>query len=160
MTPTQLLLLLLSPSYARQPLRSEDSELLGERLEKELEAAIEATQTKELQKDAVGDEKSISDRMEKHPKMILKSKDGHYDEHGNHNEAYDHEVFLGSESALFKNMTKKESETRLGLIVEKMDIDNDTMITEDELTVWMREISRQRVEQRTEDFWIRSNPVK
>ena len=159
MAPTQLLLLLLSPSSARQPWRSQDGEGFGERLGKELEAAIETTTTRELKKDAEGVEKSISERMPKHPKMILKSKNDHYDELGNHNEAYDHEVFLGSEAAHFKNMTKKESETRLGLIFDKMDIDNDTMITEDELTVWMKEISRKRVEQRTEDFWIRSNPV-
>ncbi|XP_075461868.1 reticulocalbin-3 isoform X2 [Ascaphus truei] len=54
---------------------------------------------------------------------------------------YDHEAFLGKEEAkTFDQLTPEESKERLGMIVDKIDSDNDTFVTTPELLAWMKRV--------------------
>ncbi|MEE6482567.1 hypothetical protein FKM82_013283 [Ascaphus truei] len=54
---------------------------------------------------------------------------------------YDHEAFLGKEEAkTFDQLTPEESKERLGMIVDKIDSDNDTYVTTPELLAWMKRV--------------------
>lgn len=77
---------------------------------------------------------------------------------GEHNEAYDHEAFLGDEAEQFASLTPEEARVKLGLVVDKIDQDNDTLVTEAELTRWIKETAQRSVDRRTEEFWTRNNP--
>ena len=92
------------------------------------------------------------------PKLLPKVKEKHFDENGKHNEAFDHQVFLGERSAQFENLTEEEAGLRLSLIFEQIDVDNNTMMSEEELTGWIKTVARERVEGRVNEFWLRSNP--
>ena len=51
---------------------------------------------------------------------------------------YDHEAFLGKEDAQeFNELSPDESKRRLGVIVGKIDNDNDGQVTEEELKKWI-----------------------
>jgi len=89
---------------------------------------------------------------------LPKVKENHFDENGKHNDAFDHQVFLGERSNEFDNLTNEEAGLRLGLIFDQIDLDNSTMVSEEELTRWIKEVARERVEARVEEFWTRSNP--
>jgi len=92
--------------------------------------------------------------------MTCCKKTKHFDEHGEHNDEFDHEAFLGDEADQFRHLTPEEAKAKLSIIVDKIDINNDTLITEEELTVWIRDTAKRSVARRTEDFWKRSNPEK
>ena len=77
---------------------------------------------------------------------------------GDHNEAYDHEAFLGDEAGQFASLSPEQARVKLGLVVDKIDRDNDTLVTEAELTRWIKETAQRSVERRTEEFWSRNNP--
>ena len=77
---------------------------------------------------------------------------------GEHNEAYDHEAFLGDEAEQFASLTPEEARVKLALVVDKIDQDNDTLVTEAELTKWIKETAQRSVDRRTEEFWTRNNP--
>ncbi|XP_072283072.1 reticulocalbin-3 isoform X2 [Pyxicephalus adspersus] len=52
---------------------------------------------------------------------------------------YDHEAFLGKEEAkTFDQLTPEESKERLGKLVNKIDSNNDTYVTAEELLTWMK----------------------
>ncbi|XP_053308510.1 reticulocalbin-3 isoform X2 [Spea bombifrons] len=52
---------------------------------------------------------------------------------------YDHEAFLGKEeSKTFDQLTPEESKERLGKIVDRIDSDNDTFVTQPELLAWIK----------------------
>ncbi|XP_069057083.1 reticulocalbin-3 isoform X1 [Pleurodeles waltl] len=54
---------------------------------------------------------------------------------------YDHEAFLGKEEAkTFDQLTPEESKERLGLIVDKIDADNDSLVTLPELLSWIKHV--------------------
>ena len=92
------------------------------------------------------------------PKLLPKVKEKHFDENGKHNDAFDHQVFLGERSTEFDNLTEEEAGSRLGLIFDQIDVDNNTMMSEEELTGWIKAVARERVEGRVDEFWARSNP--
>ena len=92
------------------------------------------------------------------PKLLPKVKEKHFDENGKHNDAFDHQLFLGERSAEFDNLTEEEAGLRLGLIFEQIDVDNNTMMSEEELTRWIKGVAQERVDGRVEEFWARSNP--
>ena len=51
---------------------------------------------------------------------------------------YDHDAFVGSEEAeQFKNLSPEESRRRLGIIVDKIDVDNNGKVTQEELHKWI-----------------------
>jgi len=85
-------------------------------------------------------------------------KEAHFDGEGEHNEAYDHEAFLGDEAEQFASLTPEEARVKLALVVDKIDQDNDTLVTEAELTKWIKETAQRSVDRRTEEFWTRNNP--
>ena len=111
------------------------------------------------QQDFFGKHEEISIRRA-NPKLLPKVKEKHFDENGKHNEAFDHQVFLGERSAEFDNLTAEEADLRLGLIFEQIDVDNNTMMSEEELTGWIKSVARERVEGRVNEFWVRSNPSR
>ena len=92
------------------------------------------------------------------PKLLSKVKEKHFDEYGKHNDAFDHQMLLGERSTEFDNLTKEEAGLRLGLIFDQMDVDNSTMVSEEELTNWIKAIAKERVDGRVNEFWARSNP--
>ncbi|XP_043268588.1 calumenin-B [Venturia canescens] len=55
-----------------------------------------------------------------------------------HNPEYDHEAFLGEDARTFDQLTPEESTRRLGMIVDKIDKDNDTFVTQEELKNWIK----------------------
>lgn len=77
---------------------------------------------------------------------------------GEHNEAFDHEAFLGDEAEQFASLTHEQARVKLALVVDKIDQDNDTLVTEAELTKWIKETAQRSVDRRTEEFWTRNNP--
>ena len=51
---------------------------------------------------------------------------------------YDHDAFVGKEEAeTFKELSPEESRRRLGIIVDKIDVDGDGHVTEGELEKWI-----------------------
>jgi len=83
----------------------------------------------------------------------------HTDQHGHHNDEYDHQAFLGAEEAeTFKHLTPEESKERLSGILEKIDENKDTLISVPELTKWIKKTGVESVQRRTALYWKRSNP--
>ena len=101
-------------------------------------------------------EKASKRRM--NPKLLPKVKEKHFDENGKHNDAFDHQVFLGERSAEFANLTEEEAGLRLGLIFDQIDEDNSTSMSEVELTQWIKAVAKERVDVRVDEFWGRCNP--
>ena len=101
-------------------------------------------------------EKASVRRM--NPKLLPKVKEKHFDENGKHNDAFDHQVFLGERSAEFANLTEEEAGLRLGLIFDQIDEDNSTSMSEVELTKWIKAVAKERVDVRVDEFWGRCNP--
>ena len=101
-------------------------------------------------------EKASVRRM--NPKLLPKVKEKHFDENGKHNDAFDHQVFLGERSAEFANLTEEEAGLRLGLIFDQIDEDNSTDMSGVELTKWIKAVAKERVDVRVDEFWGRCNP--
>jgi len=51
---------------------------------------------------------------------------------------YDHEAFLGDDAEEFDDLDPEESQRRLGIIVDKIDKDEDGYVTIDELAGWIK----------------------
>ncbi|KAM5172450.1 calumenin isoform 1-T1 [Mantella aurantiaca] len=67
---------------------------------------------------------------------------------------YDHDAFLGAEEAkTFDQLTPEESKERLGIIVNKIDLDKDGFVTEGELTAWIKKTQRKYVYDNVERQW-------
>ena len=73
------------------------------------------------------------------------SPDSHLDSAGDHNLEFDHEAFMGDEAEEFNNLTPEESKLKLSKIVKKIDVDNDTLIDPEELTIWIKETQKRSV---------------
>ncbi|XP_043256067.1 reticulocalbin-2 isoform X1 [Colletes gigas] len=58
---------------------------------------------------------------------------------GEHHQEFDHEAILGSikEAEEFDKLPMKESKRRLGILLTKMDLNNDTLIERNELKAWI-----------------------
>lgn len=67
---------------------------------------------------------------------------------------YDHEAFLGEDQAdYFDTLTPEESQRRLGLIVDRIDLDGDGLITQEELRRWIRFVQEREILEDTEQQW-------
>ncbi|XP_034937858.1 calumenin-A [Chelonus insularis] len=75
-----------------------------------------------------------------------------------HNPEYDHEAFLGEEAKTFKHLTPEESSRRLGLIVDKIDKDNDGFVTQEELKDWIKYTQQRYIRDDVERQWKSYNP--
>ncbi|XP_050520024.1 calumenin-A [Daktulosphaira vitifoliae] len=70
-----------------------------------------------------------------------------------HDPNYDHEAFLGQETEEFDNLTQEESQRRLGLIVKKIDKNNDGFVTKDELKSWIIYTQKRYIMNDVENHW-------
>ncbi|CAK9802417.1 unnamed protein product [Anthophora quadrimaculata] len=76
---------------------------------------------------------------------------------GEHHEDFDHEAILGSvkEAEEFDKLPTKESKRRLGILLTKMDLNNDKFIERNELKAWILRsfsmLSAEESEDRLED---------
>ena len=102
-------------------------------------------------------EKKLDEVLKTH-EALHRGKEVHFGDEGEHNDAFDHELFLGDEAEQFKHLTPEEAGVKLGIVVEKIDKNNDTLITEQELTEWIASTAQRGVQRRVEEFWGRSNP--
>ncbi|XP_070710227.1 calumenin-A [Pempheris klunzingeri] len=67
---------------------------------------------------------------------------------------YDHEAFLGEDEAkTFEQLPPEESKRRLGVIVDKMDSNEDGLVSEEELKLWIQAAQRKHVEESVERQW-------
>ncbi|CAL8242423.1 unnamed protein product [Merluccius merluccius] len=75
-----------------------------------------------------------------------------------HNDAegfeYDHEAFLGREEAkTFDDLTPQESKRRLGVIVDKIDANKDSFVTEEELNAWIKKAQKRYIYDNVDRQW-------
>jgi hypothetical protein len=104
------------------------------------------------------DKQAFEDKLDeviKSHEALHRGKEVHFDDHGEHNNAFDHEAFLGDQAEQFRELSPEEARTKLGLIVAKIDQDGSGLISEDELTGWIKDTARRSVERRTEEYWGR-----
>ncbi|XP_060947951.1 calumenin-A-like [Limanda limanda] len=67
---------------------------------------------------------------------------------------YDHEAFLGEDEAPeFDKLPLEESLRRLGLIVDRIDVNKDDFISEDELRIWITSVQRNHSFEQMENQW-------
>lgn len=76
-----------------------------------------------------------------------------------HNAQYDHDAFLGEEAKTFDQLPPEESKRRLGLIVDKIDTDNNGKITREELKDWIRFTQKRYISEDVERQWQAQNPT-
>lgn len=63
-----------------------------------------------------------------------------------HNPEYDHEAFLGKDAAQsFDQLSHKEAQRRLSMIVDKVDANGDGQVDEAELSEWIKHVSHRYV---------------
>jgi len=76
-----------------------------------------------------------------------------------HNPDYDHEAFLGEDEAEeFEHLPPEESKRRLGLIVDKMDSDQDGHVTVAELQQWIEYSQKRYIKDDVKRQWESHNP--
>lgn len=82
---------------------------------------------------------------------------GHLSETGDHSNEFDHEAILGSakEAEEFDHLTPAESKRRLGILLEKMDLNHDNSISRPELRAWIlrsfKMLTEEEAEERLQD---------
>ncbi|XP_034719961.1 calumenin-A-like [Etheostoma cragini] len=92
-------------------------------------------------------EKKISRVHEEEPLSHLQHND-------NKDNDYDHEAFLGQAQAkAFEQLAPEESQRRLGIIVNKMDRNQDGFISEEELKDWIKSIQKKHISDSVEHQW-------
>ncbi|XP_013140701.1 PREDICTED: calumenin-B [Papilio polytes] len=76
-----------------------------------------------------------------------------------HNKQFDHDAFLGEDQAkTFDQLPPEESKRRLGIIVDKIDTDNDGFVTLVELKDWIRYTQKRYIEEDVDRHWKQHNP--
>lgn len=76
-----------------------------------------------------------------------------------HNSDYDHEAFLGEDEArTFDQLTPEESKERLGKIVDKIDLNHDNFVTEEELKLWIDYTQKRYITDDVKRQWNANNP--
>ncbi|EDO32638.1 predicted protein [Nematostella vectensis] len=70
-----------------------------------------------------------------------------------HNTEYDHEAFLGDEKKTFDQLSPEESKERLGKLVDKIDVDHDGKVTEEELKQWIKKSAKRYVYEDVDRQW-------
>ncbi|XP_067654340.1 calumenin-B-like isoform X4 [Haliotis asinina] len=85
--------------------------------------------------------------------------DQDHDDHGEHNNDYDHDAFLGKDDAkTFDQLTPEESQQRLALIVDKIDKDGNGFVTEEELKEWIQYVQKRYIVTDTDRMWKDHEP--
>jgi Ca2+-binding EF-hand superfamily protein len=76
-----------------------------------------------------------------------------------HNDEFDHEVFLGKKEAnKFKELNEEESLKELGFIFDKIDVNNDSLVIEEELYSWIQNINNLSIDEEIEKRWKLYDP--
>ncbi|CAG9563378.1 unnamed protein product [Danaus chrysippus] len=76
-----------------------------------------------------------------------------------HNKQFDHDAFLGEDQAkTFDQLSPEESKRRLGIIVDKIDSDNDGFVSLVELKDWIRYTQKRYIEEDVERHWKQHSP--
>lgn len=76
-----------------------------------------------------------------------------------HNKQFDHDAFLGEDQAkTFDQLPPEESKRRLGIIVDKIDADNDGFVSLVELKDWIRYTQKRYIDEDVERHWRQHNP--
>ncbi|XP_032833855.2 calumenin-B-like [Petromyzon marinus] len=66
----------------------------------------------------------------------------------------DHDAILGSYAAReFRSLSPEESKERLGKIVDRMDVDGDGLVGQEELAAWIRQTQRRWLREDVEQRW-------
>jgi Ca2+-binding EF-hand superfamily protein len=88
------------------------------------------------------------------------SNEVHYDKDTQeHNSDYDHEAFLGKDDTReFDQLTPDESKSKLGIIYDKIDKNGDGVVSEGELTEWIKYVQTRYVRVDTDRQWKEQNP--
>ncbi|KAJ8927122.1 hypothetical protein NQ314_020395 [Rhamnusium bicolor] len=102
---------------------------------------------------ALPKEETLKDRVYNRD---LSDKEHFENEH--HNPEYDHEAFLGEEAKTFDQLPPEESKRRLGLIVDKIDTNNDSFISREELKDWIRFTQKRYITEDVDRQWKQQNP--
>ncbi|XP_018572826.1 calumenin [Anoplophora glabripennis] len=79
-------------------------------------------------------------------------------ENEHHNPEYDHEAFLGEEAKTFDQLPPEESKRRLGIIFDKIDTNNDSIISREELKDWIRFTQKRYISEDVDRQWRQQNP--
>jgi Ca2+-binding EF-hand superfamily protein len=91
--------------------------------------------------------------VEKEHERVLKDIPLSDKEHDDDTHDYDHEAFLGDDAQEFDELTPEESMSRLALIVDKIDIDEDGLITVEEMQEWIKRSQARYIDEDTEKQW-------
>eukprot|EP00088_Acartia_fossae_P056646 TRINITY_DN6597_c0_g1_i3.p1 TRINITY_DN6597_c0_g1~~TRINITY_DN6597_c0_g1_i3.p1 ORF type:complete len:324 (-),score=96.58 TRINITY_DN6597_c0_g1_i3:68-1039(-) len=92
--------------------------------------------------------------VEKEHERVLQGRPLSDKEQGDGSHDYDHEAFLGDELAHeFDELEPEESIRRLGVIVEKIDLDGDGYVTVEEMQDWIKKSQARYVDEDTEKQW-------
>lgn len=76
-----------------------------------------------------------------------------------HDVQFDHNAFLGTETAQqFSKLTPEQSREKLKEIVKKIDKDSDGKVTEKEMKEWISYVALSSAQQVTEKHWAEVNP--
>lgn len=104
--------------------------------------------------------KAIPKPDSEHKDPIINKESTEYEHYINnqHNAAYDHEAFLGSDAKSFNQLTPEESSRRLALIVDRIDKDTDGFVTGEELKDWILYTQRRYIRENIDRQWISHNP--
>merc|ERR1712215_343443 len=79
-------------------------------------------------------------------------------EHDDSNHDYDHEAFLGDEAKEFDELTPEESKRRLGMIVDRVDLDNNKVISIEELEKWIQDAQARHWQKTLLEEWKNYKP--
>lgn len=82
------------------------------------------------------------DRPKPH-EPTLSEKD--HTENGEHSSEYDHEAFLGDMKDEYDELQPEEAKKRLKLLVRRVDSNEDGLVTEEELTNWVKSVFNKRL---------------
>jgi len=80
----------------------------------------------------------------------------HHDDEGDYD--YDHEAFLGEDADEFDDLDPEESQRRLAIIADKIDVDNDGFITIPELQQWISATQARYIDEDVEKQWETNKP--
>lgn len=68
---------------------------------------------------------------------------------------FDHEAFLGQDDAkTFDELPPEESQRRLGIIVDQIDSNKDSFVSEEELKNWLQSKQRKHIADSVEHQWV------
>ncbi|XP_046364824.2 calumenin-B-like isoform X2 [Haliotis rufescens] len=101
--------------------------------------------------------KPDGDKKDRTKEKTLSEQD--HEDHGEHNNNYDHDAFLGKDDAkTFDQLSPEESQDRLGLIVDKIDKDGNGFVTEEELKEWIQYVQKRYIITDTDRMWKDHEP--